>query len=70
MAELSKKNTPPHLVVWKRKLCCSTLLFITRILDVEIQIFDPMNKIDYSGNVDNASQYTTALGLAIRGLYK
>ena len=40
------------------------------VKNVEIQIFDPMSKIDFSGNVDNSTQYTTALGLAIRGLYK
>ena len=39
-------------------------------LNVEIEIFDPVSNIDYNGNIDNPCQYTTALGLAIRGLYK
>ncbi len=42
---------------------------IDKELNVEIQIYDPISNIDYTGNIENPSQYTTALGLAIRGLH-
>ena len=42
--------------------------FIASALNVKVSTFDPLQKISNDIEVDNPNQYTTALGLALRGL--
>ena len=42
--------------------------FIASALNVKVSTFDPLQKISNDVQIDNPNQYTTALGLALRGL--
>ena len=42
--------------------------FIATALNVKVSTFDPLQKISNDIEIDNTNQYTTALGLALRGL--
>ena len=42
--------------------------FIASALNVKVLTFDPLQKISNDIEIDNPNQYTTALGLALRGL--
>ena len=42
--------------------------FIASALNVTVSTFDPLQKISNDIEIDNPNQYTTALGLALRGL--
>tara|TARA_B100000029_G_scaffold20952_2_gene21219 strand:+ start:4063 stop:5124 length:1062 start_codon:yes stop_codon:yes gene_type:complete len=41
--------------------------FINNQLKIELQILNPLEKINNNTKINNASQFTTAIGLAIRG---
>ena len=42
--------------------------FIASALNVKVSTFDPLQKISNDIEIDNPNQYTTALGMALRGL--
>ena len=42
--------------------------FIASALNVKVSTFDPLRKISNDIEIDNPNQYTTLLGLALRGL--
>ena len=39
-------------------------------LNIEIELLNPFNKIGDTSDIDNPSIYSTAVGLALRGLKK
>ena len=42
--------------------------FIATTLNVNVEVLDPVKNITNSTKVKNLNQYTTAIGLALRGL--
>ena len=42
--------------------------FIASALDVKVSTFNPLEKISNEIEINNPNQYTTVLGLALRGL--
>lgn len=42
--------------------------FVSDSLNVKVEFLNPMNKIDYEKSLDNPSEYSIAIGLALRGL--
>ena len=42
--------------------------FIASTLNVEVEILDPLKNIKNSISIDNINQFSTAIGLALRGL--
>ena len=42
--------------------------FVADSLNVKVEFLNPMNKIDYEQSLDNPSEYSIAIGLALRGL--
>ena len=63
------KNTFNKFIITGGSSCLPDIEnFIASTLNVTVEILDPFKTINNDIKVDNLNQYSTALGLALRGL--